>query len=246
MDRALYISMTGAKHNMLSQAVHSNNLANANTRGFKADLIDAISTQEQSSVVLDTRAYAIARSPVTNFATGPLRETGQELDVVVDGPGWIAVQAPNGESYVKSGQLTIDSLGALRDGGGRAVLGNGGPIVIPEAEKIEIGGDGTISIRALGQGPEALVEIDRIKLVNPDDADLSKHDDGLIYSSNNQEPVNASVRIRQGFVEASNVNSVEELTSIVSLARQFELQVKMMQTLGTMADSASQLLRVQV
>lgn len=238
--------MTGAKHNMMSQAVHSNNLANANTRGFKADLIDAVSKLDKSAVHIDSRAYAVARSHQTNFTLGPMQETGRELDVVIDGPGWIAVQSPNGESYVKSGQLSTDALGVLRDGGGRAVLGNGGPIVIPEAEKIEIGTDGTISIRALGQGPETLVEVDRLKLVNPNNADLEKREDGLIYSSNNLEPFDATVRVRQGFVEASNVNTVEELTSIVSLARQFEMQVKMMQTLGSMADSSNQLLRVQV
>ena len=115
-----------------------------------------------------------------------------------------------------------------------------------ENEKIEIGGDGTISVRALGQGPEALVEVDRIKLVNPADTALAKQPDGLIYSATGREPVDAAVRIRQGFTEASNVNAVEELTNVVTLARQFELQVKMMQTFGDMQDSSAQLLRVQV
>ena len=246
MDRALYVSMTGAKYNMMTQAVHSNNLANVSTAGFKSDFIDAVSQLEKSSIPLDTRAYATARAPVTNFSLGPMAQTGRELDIVIDGAGWIAVQSPNGESYVKSAQMNVDSVGALRDSRGFQILGNAGPIVIPENEKIEIGGDGTISIRALGQGPEALVEVDRIKLVNPADTALAKQPDGLIYSATGREPVDAAVRIRQGFTEASNVNAVEELTNVVTLARQFELQVKMMQTFGDMQDSSAQLLRVQV
>lgn len=249
MDRALYVSMTGAKHNMLAQAVHSHNLANASTTGFKADFVDALSQQVVGGDGYQTRTYATARTPATNFMPGSLLETGRDLDVAIDGNGWMAVQGSNGrESYVRGGKLAIDALGVLRNERGDQVLGNAGPIVVPEAEKIEIGADGTISVRALGQGPEALVQVDRLKLINPESEALQKEADGMIYAKDalTPIPVDAAVRIRKGFVENSNVNPVDELTGVVALARQFEMQVKLMQTVSEMAESSARLLQVQV
>jgi flagellar basal-body rod protein FlgF len=246
MDRALYISMTGAKHNMLAQAAHSHNLANASTTGFKADFINAMSQSINHGDGLKTRAYAVANTPETNFAKGAMQETGRDLDVAVNGEGWMAVLAADGEeTYTRTGILATDVFGVLRNEQGDQVLGNGGPIVIPEYEKIEIGADGTISIRALGQGPQTLVEIDRIKLVKPEAGQLEKRESGKLVARSGALKADASVRLVKGFIEGSNVNSIDELTSVVSLARQFELQVKMMQTIGDMAESSSRLLQVQ-
>ena len=130
------------------------------------------------------------------------------------------------------------------------MIGNAGPILIPEAEKIEIGIDGTITARALGQGPEALVVVDRLKLVNPDSALLTKQDDGLIHSSNDIEDLDPNVRcgLRTSglFLESSNVSAVGELTAIMSLARQFEMQIKMMQTVSENAETSNRILQVQL
>ncbi|HCX27309.1 MAG TPA: flagellar biosynthesis protein FlgF, partial [Cellvibrionales bacterium] len=182
MDRALYISMTGAKHNMLEQAARSHNLANVSTVGFKADLANAMSMPIKSGDGYNSRVYAVTQTPAVDLSSGPLIETGRELDVAVDGDGWIAIQTNNGdEAYTRGGNLSVDSFGLLRNERGLLVMGNSGPIAIPEAEKIEVGVDGTISVRALGQGPETLVAVDRIKLVNPDTSALQKQQDGLIY-----------------------------------------------------------------
>ncbi len=247
MDRALYISMTGAKHNMLEQAARSHNLANVSTVGFKADLANAMSMPIKSGDGYNSRVYAVTQTPAVDLSSGPLIETGRELDVAVDGDGWIAVQTNNGdEAYTRGGNLSVDSFGLLRNERGLLVMGNSGPIAIPEAEKIEVGVDGTISVRALGQGPETLVAVDRIKLVNPDTSALQKQQDGLIYSRNDVEALDANVRLRSGFLENSNVNAVGELTSIVALARQFEMQIKMMQTVAENAESSARVLQVQV
>ncbi len=247
MDRALYVSMTGAKHNMLAQAAHSHNLANAATTGFKSDFVDALSMQVAGGDGLRTRTYAIAQTPATNFAPGSLQATGRDLDVSVQGGGWLAVMGDDGrEAYTRAGKLSTDAFGVLRNERGDQVLGNQGPIVIPEAEKIEIGTDGTISVRALGQGPETLVEVDRLKLVLPEPGELVKDANGLFFSKNGPLEPNATLSVRKGFVENSNVNPVEELTSVVALARQFEMQVKLMQTVSEMAESSTRLLQVQV
>ncbi len=168
MDRALYTSMTGAKHNTLAQTVHANNLANVSTDGFRRDYVEARSMGIWYGDGLPTRAHALTERPATDFAIGSLRETGRDLDVAVRGQGWIAVQAPDGsEAYTRAGNLQITPFGQLLTGNGLPVLGNGGPIAIPDSAKVEIGGDGTITVRGLGQGPEALADIDRIRLVNP-------------------------------------------------------------------------------
>ena len=247
MDRFLYVSMTGAKQNMVAQEVHANNLANISTTGFRKDFAQARAMQVYGPGQA-TRAYALTERPATDFQQGTMQQTGRDLDVAIRGEGWITVQAPNGdEALTRAGDLQIDVNGILRTGVGYPVLGNGGPISIPEAEKIEIGTDGTISIRAKGQGPDVLTEVNRIKLVNPDPATLRKGVDGLIRADGEGvvfDP-DATIQIHAGFIEGSNVNAVESMTEIISLARQFELQVKMMQEAEQKTESMARLLRVQ-
>lgn len=231
MDKMLYVAMTGASQNARAQQAHANNLANISTTGFRRDFEQARSMQ----VFGDShpaRVYAMSERPGTDFTPGTLQETGRDLDVAVEGEGWITVQAPDGsEAYVRTGSLNIDVLGMLRTADGMPVLGNGGPIAIPPEEKVDVGNDGTISIRALGEDPNVVVTVDRIKLVNPDPQQLEKGTDGLIRLKDGQpiEP-DANVRVVSGFLEASNVNAVSEMTSILALSRQFELHVKMMRT----------------
>jgi flagellar basal-body rod protein FlgF len=246
MDRALYTSMTGAKHNAIAQTVHSNNLANVATGGFRRDYVAARSMGIWYGDGFPTRAHALAERPATDFAIGSLRETGRDLDVAVRGPGWIAVRAPDGgEAYTRAGDLDITPLGQLLTGSGLPVIGNGGPIVIPPAAKVEIGTDGSITVKPLGQGPEALVEVDRIRLVNPPEAALHKGEDGLVrYAGGERAPVDARVRVASGFLEGSNVNAVEALTEMLGLARQYETQVRLMKTVDENADAAARLLQV--
>ena len=247
MDRALYISMTGAKHNMLEQAARSHNLANVSTTGFKADLANALAQPVYGGGGLPSRVYAVAETPLSNLSNGALIDTGRELDVAIMGEGWMVFENEAGEEvYSREGNFSVDTTGILRNASGLAVQGSAGPVVVPESEKIEIGTDGTISVRALGQGPETLVEVDRIKLVNPDLKDLTKGVDGLFRSSNPVEVVDPNIVVSTGFLEGSNVNAVDELASIVSLSRQFEMQIKMMQTIGENSEASSRLLQVQV
>lgn len=245
MDKSLYLAMSGAKQTMLAQSVHSNNLANATTTGFKADLAQARSMQvfgEQHP----SRVFALTENPATQFSPGSMQSTGRELDVAVKGDGWIAVQRKDGsEAYSRNGELNITADGMLVNGAGLRVLGNGGPVNIPPAEKLQIGVDGTISIVALGEGPETMAEVDRIKLVNPDAENMEKASDGLMQTRDNSlPPADALVRIESGFLEGSNVNPVESMTEILSLARKFEIQLKVMQAAESADRASAQLLRI--
>ncbi|MEE1866423.1 MULTISPECIES: flagellar basal body rod protein FlgF [Pseudomonas] len=231
MDKMLYVAMTGASQNALAQKAHANNLANISTNGFQRDLEQARSMPVFGDS-FPARAYAMTERPATDFTPGSLLETGRDLDVAIGGDGFIAVQAPDGsEAYVRTASMNIDALGVLRAGNGMPVMGNGGPIAVPPEQKIEVGEDGTISIRAMGEGPRVMAEVDRIKMVNPDLKTMTKGPDGLIHTTTGQPAVaDANVKLVSGFLENSNVNAVEEMTSVLALSRQFELHIKMMTT----------------
>lgn len=118
MDKMLYVSMTGASQNTLAQRAHANNLANISTSGFRRDFEQARSMPVFGES-LPARAYAMSERPGTDFTPGSLQETGRDLDVAVEGQGWIAVQAADGsEAYVRTASLQIDALGQLRTSAG--------------------------------------------------------------------------------------------------------------------------------
>ena len=245
MEKALYTLMNGANRNLQAQAVYANNLANINTVGFRADLIDA-SRVIDPAVTPGQKNSESDTARVSDFSVGQIEETGRVLDIAVATEGFFAVQAADGtEAYTRAGDLQIDSSGLLTTGRGDFVLGDGGPISIPTAEKISIGSDGTISVQELGQNVASVVEIDRIKLVNPDISRLSKGADGLFrVEPGKKAEADASVQLRSGFVERSNVNAVSMLTDIIASARQFEMQVKAMKTVEENSESSARIMQM--
>jgi len=230
MDRMLFIAMSGAKETMKAQSINTNNLANASTTGFKADFQSSLS-QQVYGPGLPSRVYATVQDSGVDLANGSVVSTGRDLDIAINGEGWIAVQGANGkEGYTRAGDLTIDNLGRLTTGSGHMVLGNGGPITVPENAKLDIGSDGTISIQPLGQPVNTLAVVDRIKLVNPENDQLSKGIDGLMHLKNGQNATeDSSVSVVSGAMESSNVNTVGALVRMIELARQYETHIKLMQ-----------------
>lgn len=229
MDRSLYVAMSGAKQTLLAQTANANNLANTQTTGFKSDL-EQFRSMPVFGPGYPTRVYAMAERPGSDFAAGPIQTTGRDLDVAINGQGWIAVQGKDGrESYTRAGDLHVTPEGLLQTGTGLPVLGNIGPIAIPPADKMAIGLDGTISIIPLGDNASTLAVIDRIKLVNPPKEDLEKQSDGLIYLKNGgAAEADANVSLVQGALEGSNVNAISAMVEMIELARNFELQTKVM------------------
>jgi len=246
MDRALYISMTGASQTMRAQTVHAHNLANAGTTGFRADLAQARS-MPMYGPGMATRAYSMTENPGTDFTPGNLQATGNSLDVAVRGEGWIAVQAADGsEAYTRAGDLHVDLFGQLLTGNGLPVLGNNGPVVLPEFDTLELGDDGTVSIRERGQGAEMLAVVDRIKLVNPEPAELVKGVDGLLRRHDGLDSeADGNIQLVSGYLESSNVNVVEAMVEMISLARSYEMNVKFMQTVQQNSEASARLLQIQ-
>lgn len=244
MDRMLFIAMTGAKQTMLSQAVASNNLANVNTTGFRADLARFMSLPV-SGPGHASRVYAVTDRPGSDMQPGGIITTGNDLDVAVNGEGWIAVQAPDGtEAYTRAGELRISASGLLQTAAGHPVLGDGGPITLPPAEKIAIGTDGTVTVLPVGQAATTLAAADRIKLVSPPEKDLTKGEDGLMRTRDGlPQAADARVKLASGALETSNVNAVDAMVNLISLARNFELQIKLMKTAEENESAGTQVMR---
>ncbi|MEL6448198.1 MAG: flagellar basal-body rod protein FlgF [Pseudomonadota bacterium] len=246
MDRMAYIAMTGARQTEIAQAVNSNNIANASTTGFRADL-HAFRSLNVDGPGYATRVNAVGESYATDFTQGATVTTGRDLDVAVSGEGFIAVQAADGsEAYTRAGDLRLNTLGQLMTSSGNLVLGEGGPVAIPPSETITIGPDGTISVQPVGQGPQTLATVDRIKLVKPAYDALEKGTDGLLRRTDAaSSPPDATVRLTPGALETSNVNVAEALVTMIGLARQYEMQVKTITTAEENADAAAALLSLR-
>lgn len=245
MDKFLYVAMSGAKETLRAQGSNSHNLANASTTGFRADLA-AFMTRSIQGPGYDTRAYATTSTLGINDQSGAIVSTGRDLDVAVNGAGWIAVQAPDGsEAYTRAGDLRIDTTGQLRNGAGHAVLGDDGPLIVPPSTSLMVGTDGSISIVPPGQGPETIATVGRIKLVNPQSSQLERGTDGLfrLREGGVAEP-DAAVRVAPGSLESSNVNTAAAMVNMIELARRFDLQVRTMQNAEQNAKVAASLLRV--
>ncbi len=245
MDRMLYVAMNGAGQTMLAQGINSNNLANVSTTGFRADLAMFQSLPVEGDG-LPSRINSQTITPQVDYTPGVIMATANELDIAVNGQGWIAVQAPDGgEGYTRAGDLRISSAGLLVNGAGHPVLGNSGPIALPPYEKLEIGADGTISIRPVGQAPNTLAVVDRVKLVNPPLEQLNKGEDGLMRMNDGvAAAADAQVGLISGAREGSNVNGVEAMVNMMELARQFEVQVKLMKVAEENDAAGAQLMRL--
>lgn len=245
MDKYLYVAMSGAKETLRAQAVNSHNLANASTTGFRADLA-AFQTRAVEGSGFTSRAYATNATVGWDTTNGALLSTGRDLDVAVNGAGWIAVQAADGsEGYTRAGDLRVDTSGVLRNGAGDLVLGDGGPITVPQNSSVMVGADGSVSIVPVGQGPETTSVVGRIKLVNPAADALERGADGLFrMKDGSQAPADASVQLASGVLESSNVNASGAMVEMIELARRFELQVKAIRTAEEDGATAARLLRV--
>lgn len=243
MDRVIYTALSGAKNTLEQQASASNNLANATTTGFREQL-DTFRAVPVVGEGLATRTFAVDSTAGTNFTAGPIQDTGRALDVAIQGQGWIAVQtADGGEAYTRNGSFKISENGILQTQTGLSVAGDGGPISIPPDVTIAIASDGTVSTIPTTGTPNAVNIIGRIKLVNPDEKALKRGDDGLFRMTvGRQAPPDANVRLAGGALEGSNVNVVESMVSMINLARQFDLNMKVVQTAQSNEDKATQLL----
>ncbi len=241
MDRMIYTAMTGASAAQHRQQVLSNNLANTSTPGFRAELstFRAVPVRGDGAT---TRVFALEATAGHSSLPGAMTETGRNLDVAAQGNAYFAVQAFDGtEAYTRAGALEVNTDGTLVNPQGMPMLGDGGPIVIPEGARVDIANDGTVSTRVGEEPPQT---VGRLKMVVPDaDNPLRRSADGL-FRGPEGDPLPASdvARLQDGAIEGSNVNPMEAMIGMIAVARQFEVQMKMLQNGETNDKTASQLL----
>lgn len=246
MDRLIYTAMTGAKHILEQQATTSHNLANATTTGFRAQL-DSFRAVPVVGDGLPTRTFVVDSTVGYDFRAGPIQQTGRDLDLAVQGDGWIAVERPDGtEAYTRHGSLKLNENGVLQTQGGLNVMGDGGPITIPPDVIVSIAKDGTISTIDKTSTPGANTVLGRIKLVNPPTESLVRGEDGL-FSAKYGNPVDAdaNVTVLGGALEGSNVNVVDSMVNMISLARQFELHMNILKNAESNESKANEFLAIR-
>jgi flagellar basal-body rod protein FlgF len=244
MDHMIYTAMTGARQSLRGQTIAAHNVANASTTGFR-ELREAVGSAAVPGPGLGTRVNPVALPDVWNPTAGTMMQTGRELDVAVQGEGWLAVQDADGaEAYTRAGNLRINASGLLETASGQLVRGSGGPISIPPFEELYIGNDGQISIVPQGQGPEGIAVVDRLKLVNPPREELVPSGNGLFRKVDGGEAAaDAAVRVASGQLESSNVNAAAALVEMIQLSRSYEMQVRAMHTADENAAAAARLMR---
>jgi flagellar basal-body rod protein FlgF len=245
MDRLIYTAMSGANAAASRQAILSNNLANASTNGFRAQLATyrAVPVQGEGA---STRVFSLESSAGYSDKAGPALRTDRALDVMAVGNTWFAVQGLDGnEGYTRNGHFEISTDGTLVTGNGMPVLSNGGaPITVPAGASVTIAQDGGVSAKV---GNQPANTIGRLKLATPTAEDPFKRGDDGLFRTLSGDPLNSddAARVQPGALEGSNVNTIEAMVGMIQTARQFETQMRLLQTAESNDRSAGQLLGLQ-
>ncbi|MBW8778846.1 MAG: flagellar basal-body rod protein FlgF [Burkholderiales bacterium] len=238
MDRMIYLSMSGAKAALQRQDSLANNLANASTNGFRAELtaFRAVPVRGDGA---STRVFSLETTPGYSDEQGAINATGRSLDVALTGKSWLAVQSLDGtEAYTRAGALDVNAEGVLVTQGGLQVNGDGGPITVPQNASVDIAEDGTITAKVGNQKP---TQIGKLKLVTPD-VPMNRGADGLFRGESGDLNADPAARLQSGALEGSNVSPVATMVGMIAAARQFEHQMKMLENAEKQDQAASKLL----
>ena len=240
MEAFIYTAMSGADQAQRSLSVRANNLANAQTAGFRADM-DTVQSTAVSGYGYDSRYLATSGEGAVLQKSGQLNETGRDLDVAIQGDGYFVVDTEDGTAYTRAGSLQVDAEGVLTDNG-HPVRGEGGPIVLPPYSSVTIANDGTISV--LPQGGTELQVVDKLLLTKPEPADLMKNEKGLLVARSGMDyPADETVAVASGHVEGSNVSAVQEMMNTMQLNRAFDMQMRLFRVADDIADGGNRLIR---
>jgi flagellar basal-body rod protein FlgF len=245
MDRLVNTALTAMRGAMARQASVANNLANVNTVGFRAEIANA-ETRWVKGATFDTRAQASEQVIAADMAQGAVTTTGNPLDVAVNGDALLTVQAADGsEAYTRRGDLKVTDSGLLTTGEGLAVLGEGGPIVLPQMDSVSIAQDGSIWGVPQGGDPANPQQVDKLKLVNAAGSSIAKGNDGLFREVNGGAlPSDPLATVTSGSLEGSNVNATQALIQMIEASRAWETQVKMIDTAKQLDDGGASLMRL--
>lgn len=247
MDHAIYTAMGAASQTLNQQAVTASNLANASTPGFRAQL-NALRAVPVEGLSLPTRTLVTASTPGADMTPGKMDYTSRPLDVALQQDGWLVVQTADGsEGYTRNGSIQVDPTGQLTIQG-HPVVGEAGPIAVPEGAEITIAADGTISALNPGDPANTVAPVGRLKLVKATGSEVQRGDDGIFRLSAESglrvggTAGRSTLRVMSGVLEGSNVNAVAAMSDMIASARRFEMQMKVISSVDDNAGRANQLL----
>jgi flagellar basal-body rod protein FlgF len=234
MDNALFVGLSRQMILRREMEIISNNIANMDTTGFKVESMMQRTDPSEPAVTLGGPRPVKFVAPdgvARNFGQGVLTKTGGELDMSIEGKGFFQVQTPQGPRYTRDGRFTTDPTGRLVTQGGHAVLDESGGEITIDAEKgqVSIGADGSMS-----QGDERVGKVGMFAFANP--GALEKAGDNLFRNGSNLAAApSTEAKLRQGFLEGSNVKPVLEITRMVEVSRAYEQTAKMMDSEAELA-----------
>jgi flagellar basal-body rod protein FlgF len=245
MDRLIYTALSGMRGAMARQTTTANNLANANTTGFRAEMSSASALWVRGPG-FETRAPTSQQVVAADMAPGSVTNTGRDLDVAMQGDALLAVQADDGsEAYTRRGDLQVSATGIVTTGDGHLVLGDGGPLTLPPADSIRIADDGAIWIVPTGGDPNQPQQVDRLKLATPAGSRIQKGLDGLFrVPDGGALPSDPDARLTPHSLEGSNVNTSQTLIDMIEASRSWDMQLQLVTQAREMDTSAADLMRL--
>ena len=245
MDKMIFTMLNSMKNVQTKQTNNAHEIANVVTPGFKKSYSEQTKSQDvHIDGALSSRAMPMSKaSNVVDMNPGALMISGRSLDIYVNDTGAIVVQGPEGQDlYTRRGDLSVGADGTLVTGTGKAVLGDNGPIVVPQGTNVSISNDGTVRMVPPGSNQE--IEVGRIKLVDTKGAELLIREDGLYQIANGELPVAGHIRVTPKALEGSNVNVVDSMVRMIQLSRQYEMAVNMIRNAREVDAASASVMRL--
>lgn len=245
MDRLIYTAYSGMTGSMVSQRVIASNMANAQTIGFRAEMLNALPVTLKGPS-LEARAMTEGEVRGASMKQGTLVQTGNPLDIALTGHTMLAVQAEDGEeAYTRRGDLSVDATGLLTNGDGRPVIGDGGPVTVPLGAKVSIGPDGSV-LAADPATPDAPPQqVAKLKIAGTDGSKIEKGLDGLFrVSGGGVLPADDEAKVQTGTLEQSNVDPTAILVEMIEAQRLFDMRTKMIATAKEVDEGSAALMRL--
>jgi flagellar basal-body rod protein FlgF len=242
MDRLIYTAVSGMSASMIRQRMIASNMANAQTIGFRAEVMESTPiTLDGPS--LDVRAMNRSEVKTASMREGAVTQTGRPLDIALQGDTLMTVQTPDGgEGYTRRGDLSIAASGLLQNGEGLAVMGENGPITVPLGAEVSIADDG----RVMAANPEEPpAEVGRIKLANWRGTRIEKDLNNVFrVPGGGILPTDENAKVTVGALEQSNVDPTQVLVEMVEQQRLFDIRTKLISTARDLDEGGASLMRI--
>lgn len=245
MDRLIYTAVSGMSASMVKQRMIASNLANAQTIGFRAEILETTPMTLESDA-LEVRSMAHGHVRGALMSEGSVTQTGRPLDIALQGDVLLAVQASDGsEAYTRRGDLSIAASGVLQNGDGLPVIGEGGPVTVPLGSVPAISPDGRVMVSDPAAPDQPPVEVARLKLASFTGSPIAKGLDGLFrVRGGGVLPADENARVEVGALEQSNVKTTEVLVEMVEAQRLFDIRTKLVSTARSLDEESAKLMRI--